>query len=77
MRCMAIVSSDALLRERLEQALKDVAPGFIRAVAKAKGARADYVILPFQAFITEPVLFFRAVQYASMEGVPLLIIPER
>jgi hypothetical protein len=74
---MAIVSSDALLRERLEQALKDVAPGFIRAVSKAKAARADYVILPFQAFITEPVLFFRAVQYASMEGVPLLIIPER
>jgi hypothetical protein len=34
------------------------------------------VLLPFRAFRFEPSLFFQAVQYASMEGVPLLIIPE-
>jgi len=73
---MAIVSGDVLLRERLEEALKEVAPGFVRAVAKTKEECADYVLLPFRAFRFEPVLFFSAVQYASMEGVPVLIVPE-
>jgi hypothetical protein len=73
---MPMVSGDVLLRERLKNALHEVAPGFVRAVAKAKEERVDYVLLPFRAFRFEPGLFFRAVQYASMEGVPLLIIPE-
>lgn len=72
-----MVSGDALLRERLEKALAEAAPGLVRAVVKAKEERADYVLLPFHAFRFEPDLFFRAVQYASMEGVPLLIVPER
>ena len=71
-----MVSGDVLLRERLEKTLAEVAPGFVRALAKAKEERADYVLLPFHAFRFEPDLFFRAVQYASMEGVPLLIVPE-
>ena len=74
---MPIVSGNVLLKERLEEALHEVAPGFVRAVAKAKKERSDYVLLPFRAFRFEPDLFFRAVQYASMEGVPLLIVPER
>ena len=74
---MPMVSGDILLRERLEKALAEVAPGFVRAVAKAKEEHVDYVLLPFRAFRTEPGLFFRAVQYASMEGVPLLIVPKR
>ena len=71
-----MVSGDAFAKERLEKALTDAAPGFVRAVAKAKEEHADYVLLPFRAFRFEPSLFFQAVQYASMEGVPLLIIPE-
>jgi len=71
-----MVSVDILLRDRLEKLLAEVAPSFVRAVAKAKEEHADYVLLPFLAFRTEPGLFFRAVQYASMEGVPILIVPE-
>jgi hypothetical protein len=73
---MPIISGDKILRDRVEQALKDTAPGFVRAVAKAKTEGTDYVILSFRAFRFEPALFFRAVQYASMSGVPLLIVPE-
>jgi hypothetical protein len=73
---MPVVSGDVLLRERLEKALHETAPGFVQAVAKAKQKQADYVLLSFRGFRTEPALFFRAVQYASMEGVPLLIVPE-
>jgi hypothetical protein len=73
---MAMVSGDVLVKERVENALIEAAPGFVRAVAKAKEERADYVLLPFRAFRFEPALFFRAVQYASMEGVPVLIVPE-
>jgi hypothetical protein len=76
MRGMPLVTGDVLLRERLEKALIKAAPGFVRAVAKAKEERADYVLLPFQSFRSEPDLFFRAVQYASLEGVPILIVPE-
>jgi hypothetical protein len=74
---MTMLSGDVLLKERIEHALAEAAPGFVRAVAKAKKEHADYVLLPFRAFRFEPDLFFRAVQYASMEGVPLLIVPER
>jgi hypothetical protein len=73
---MAKLSGDKILRQRVDQALKEGAPGFVAAVEKAKAEHADYVILPFRAFRTEPDLFFQAVQYASMEGVPLLIVPE-
>ena len=72
-----MVSGDVLLKERLEKALHEVAPGFVRAIAQAKEERADDVLLPFRAFRFEPDLVFRAAQYASMEGVPLLIVPER
>jgi hypothetical protein len=41
-RYMPMVSGDALLRERLEKALAEAAPGFVRAVVKAKEDRADY-----------------------------------
>jgi hypothetical protein len=75
-RDMPIVSGNVLLKERLEEALHEVAPGFVRAVAKAKKEHADYVLIPFRAFRFEPDLFFRAIQYASMEGVPVLIVPE-
>ena len=71
-----MVSGDVLLRERLEKALHEVAPGLVRAVVKAKEEHADYVLLSFRDFRSEPGLFFRAVQYASMEGVPVLIVPE-
>ena len=74
---MPMVSGDALLSEHLEKVLEEAAPGFVRAVAKAKKERVDYLLLPFRTFRFEPDLFFRAVQYASMEGVPLLIVPER
>jgi hypothetical protein len=73
---MPMVSGDVLLKERLEKALAEAAPGFVRAVAKAKTERVEYVLIPFRAFRAEPILFFLAVQYASMEGVPVLIVPE-
>ena len=73
---MPLVNGDVLVKDRLEKALNKVAPGFVRAVAKAKAEHADYVLLPFRAFRFEPSLFFRAVQYATMEGVPVLIVPE-
>jgi hypothetical protein len=76
MKHMPLVSSSEVLKERIDTALKEAAPGFVAAVAKAKEQHADYVLLPFRAFRFEPVLFFRAVQYASMEGVTLLIVPE-
>jgi hypothetical protein len=72
-----MVSGDALLRERLEKLLAEATPGFVPTVAKAKKERVDYLLLSFRAFRFEPDLFFRAVQYASMEGVPVLIVPER
>jgi hypothetical protein len=75
-RYMPMVTGGIVLKERLEKALNKVAPGFVRAVAKAKEERADYVLLPFRAFRSEPGLFFRAIQYTSMEGVPVLIVPE-
>jgi hypothetical protein len=73
---MPMVTGGVVLKERLEKAFHEVAPGFVQAVAKAKEERADYVLLTFRAFRFEPDLFFRAVQYASMEGVPVLIVPE-
>ena len=72
-----MVSGSVLLRKELEKVLEEAAPGFVRAVTKAKKERVDYVFLPFRAFRFEPELFFRAVNYASMKGVPVLIVPER
>jgi hypothetical protein len=73
---MVHVSTEEAVRDLAHQALKDTAPGFVKAVDRAKKEHLDYVILSFRAFHAEPHLFFLATQYASLRGVALLIAPE-
>lgn len=73
---MPQLTGHQVVKKMVGEALKDIAPGFVTSVAKAKKQKGGYVTLSFHPFRFEPGLFFRAANYASMEGVPLLIIPE-
>ena len=73
---MPQLSGHEVVKQLVNEALKEVAPRFVADVAKAKKRHGSFVTLSFQPFRFEPDLFFRAANYASMEDVPLLILPE-
>ena len=73
---MSFTNGRKIANTMVSKELAEVAPGFVRAVSKAKQSKADYVILSFKTFISEPDLFYLACNHASLEGVPVLIVPE-
>ena len=73
---MTFTDGRKIANKIVSKELTEVAPDFVRAVSKAKQSKADYLILSFKTFITEPDLFYLACNHASLEGVPVLIVPE-
>jgi hypothetical protein len=72
---MLFANGRKIANKMVSKELEEVAPDFVRAVSKAKQSKADYIILSFKTFITEPDLLY-ACNHASLEGVPVLIVPE-
>jgi len=52
------------------------APQFIKAVAEAKKANAELIMM-LDAFAGDPSLFYRICWYANNEGVAITLVPPK